>query len=384
MAEYDGNNALVRSYTWGLDLSGSMQGAGGVGGLLSLTVHSGSSAGTYFYCYDGNGNVAGLISAADGTLAACYEYGPFHELIRATGPLAKENPFLAATKFYDWESDLYYYGYRYYNPSTGRWLSRDPIGEAGGFHLYAFCDNNAIRYIDAYGRDITDWTWVEPAANLAAGAGDSLTMGITSWLRGRMEIDAVDYSSGLYYAGETTEFIVETTITLGGAALRKRAIQYSGQAGRYLLEGNARQGFRKAIGRANGAVTGGIVHHWNPIRQGRFPLPYRWAARGHQNMTWLQEGRFLTAGQKHRFLHWHNKILDASDIARAWSSPIRSAGNAIIQHVNELGVQQNAKGNCPLGPDLTIEIAFSATLDAYNEAYTDIPDPVEFPPLNLR
>ena len=41
--------------------------------------------------------------------------------------MAKVNPFMFSTKFYDWETGLYYYGYRYYNPSTGRWLSRDPL-----------------------------------------------------------------------------------------------------------------------------------------------------------------------------------------------------------------------------------------------------------------
>ena len=41
--------------------------------------------------------------------------------------MAKVNPFMFSTKSYDWETGLYYYGHRYYNPSTGRWLSRDPL-----------------------------------------------------------------------------------------------------------------------------------------------------------------------------------------------------------------------------------------------------------------
>jgi RHS repeat-associated protein len=131
IAVLDENNAPVLSFAWGTDLSGAMQGAGGVGGLLSVTVHSGANAGTYFYCYDGNGNVVALVSAADGTIAARYEYGPFGELLRATGPMAKANPFLFSTKYYDWETGLYYYGYRYYDPSTGRWLSRDTLTELG-------------------------------------------------------------------------------------------------------------------------------------------------------------------------------------------------------------------------------------------------------------
>jgi len=77
VAELKGtNNALVRSYAWGLDLSGTMQGAGGVGGLLWMTIPSGSNPGTYFYAYDGNGNVMALVNAAYGIRSAVYEYGP--------------------------------------------------------------------------------------------------------------------------------------------------------------------------------------------------------------------------------------------------------------------------------------------------------------------
>lgn len=197
-----------------------------------------------------------------------------------------------------------------------------------------------------------------------------------------MRIDAVDYSSGLFYTGEATELFVETTVTFGGGALRRKAAQYAGEVGRYLLEGNARRGFRKAIGNAVGVARGGIIHHWNPIRQGRFPLPFKWASQGYWNMTWLQNGRFLTAGQQHRFHHWYLKMLDIADVIRAWSSPIRSAGNAIIQHVNDLGVEQNKLGRCPKGPDLSIEVGLSTSLDAYNEAFTDIPEAPDFTPQN--
>jgi len=96
-----------------------------------MTVYTGTNSGTYFYCYDGNGNVMTLLNASNQTVAAKYEYGPFGEVIRATGPMAKLNPFRFATEYYDDESDMVYYAHRYYNPSTGRWLSRDPMGEPG-------------------------------------------------------------------------------------------------------------------------------------------------------------------------------------------------------------------------------------------------------------
>jgi RHS repeat-associated protein len=80
----------------------------------------------------------------------CFE-GPFGEVIRATGPMAKANPFRFSTKYQDDETDLLYYGYRYYNVATGRWNSRDPIAETGGANLYQFVHNNALDSVDARG-----------------------------------------------------------------------------------------------------------------------------------------------------------------------------------------------------------------------------------------
>ena len=128
-------SSILASFTWGNDLSGSLQGAGGVGGLLLVTCHS-SPVTNCFATYDGNGNVAALVNAADGTTLANYEYGPFGEVIRASGPMAKVNPFRFSTKYCDDETDLVYYGYRYYNPSTGRWLSKDPLSEQAFLRAY--------------------------------------------------------------------------------------------------------------------------------------------------------------------------------------------------------------------------------------------------------
>jgi len=142
--------ALVRSYVWGSDLSGRLQGAGGVGGLLEMTYH-GAQTTNCFATFDGNGNLAALLNAADSSLVAQYEYGPFGEVIRATGVMAKASPFRFSTKYQDDETDLLYYGYRYYNPSTGRWNNRDTIEEVGGLNLYGFVLNGTQCYIDILG-----------------------------------------------------------------------------------------------------------------------------------------------------------------------------------------------------------------------------------------
>jgi len=121
--------------------------------LLWMTVPAGANAGTYFSAYDGNGNVMALVNAADGSVAARYEYGPFGELIRATGPMAKVNPFRFSTKYQDEETGLVYYGYRYYDPSTGRWVNSDPMEEKGGLNLFGFVENDPSNRVDPLGKD---------------------------------------------------------------------------------------------------------------------------------------------------------------------------------------------------------------------------------------
>jgi len=156
LTEVSGQMSVVRSHVWGLDLSQSLQGAGGVGGLLFTTSHL-SLASSHFACFDGNGNVNALVDTATGTRAAAYEYDPFGNTISATGTAVEANVFRFSTKYCDTESALYYYGYRYYQPITGWWLNRDPINEYGGHNLYSFGINNSISVIDVLGMISRMW-----------------------------------------------------------------------------------------------------------------------------------------------------------------------------------------------------------------------------------
>jgi RHS repeat-associated protein len=105
-----------------------------VGGLLAENL---AGNGVQFAAYDANGNVAALVNAATGAVSAQYEYGPFGEVIRETGSLAKLNPLRFSTKYQDDETGFLYYGYRYYNPSTGRWPNRDPLGDVVFFQEHS-------------------------------------------------------------------------------------------------------------------------------------------------------------------------------------------------------------------------------------------------------
>jgi RHS repeat-associated protein len=155
IAELNGaNNSLIRSYTWGSDLSGSIQGAGGVGGLLTVKPASGDSL---FAAYDGNGNVSALVDATTGTNAAQCVYGPFGELLQISPTGTNNpNPIRFTTKYCDDEIDILYFGYRYYIPNVGRWGNRDPIAEAGGLNVLEAAGNNTINRYDAVGLAVVE------------------------------------------------------------------------------------------------------------------------------------------------------------------------------------------------------------------------------------
>jgi len=140
----DSGLSLDRRYIWGTDLSGTAQGAGGVGGLLSA--HDGSTVRRP--AYDGNGNITGWLNAS-GALVGSREYDPFGNTILREGDL--DIPFGFSTKYEDAKTELYYYGYRDYDPVTGRWPSRDPIGEQGGVNLYGFVGNDGVNRWDFLG-----------------------------------------------------------------------------------------------------------------------------------------------------------------------------------------------------------------------------------------
>ena len=139
-------NITEVQYFWGVDLSDSLQGAGGVGGLLAVS-HNGQF---YFPAYDNNGNVTKYIDEF-GNVVAAYEYDDFGRTISQVGSLADFFRHRFSTKYYDAEIGLYYYGYRFYHPSLMRWLNRDPIEEDGGVNLYVICENNPVDAYDELG-----------------------------------------------------------------------------------------------------------------------------------------------------------------------------------------------------------------------------------------
>ena len=155
---WDGNNivlekiacadgtAHVCEYFWGMDKSGTEQCAGGVEGLLAISM----DGVFYIPCYDHNGNIVRYVSDTS-AIAAQYTYDPYGNVVESCGSLADAFSFGFSTEYHDREIGLVHYLMRYYQPPDGRWLNRDPIGEGGGVNLYCICDNNLVMYFDGLG-----------------------------------------------------------------------------------------------------------------------------------------------------------------------------------------------------------------------------------------
>ena len=118
------------------------------GGLLSLVDAGGSTR--HYPTFDGNGNMSEYVNQA-GTKVAHFEFDPFGNPTVDSESNAADFPYRFSTKPQDPVTGLYYYGYRYYDPLTGRWPSRDPIDEGGGPNLYNFVVNDGIDWADDLG-----------------------------------------------------------------------------------------------------------------------------------------------------------------------------------------------------------------------------------------
>ncbi len=124
LAVADGDNDILEVYSHGPDMAGTLGGAGGIGGILSVIYPDSSDR--HAFHYDANGNVVQLTDTNE-IVVSHYEYSPFGEVLISRGTAAQRYQF--STKEHDSAAGLNYYGYRFYNPVLGRWPNRDPIAD---------------------------------------------------------------------------------------------------------------------------------------------------------------------------------------------------------------------------------------------------------------
>lgn len=132
IAEIDALGALKKYYSWSP-----------TGHLLSLTVDGVA----YYTVHNGYGDIIQLTDE-NGTVVASYNYDAWGNIISETGSAAALNPYRYAGYRFDDVTGLYYLSARYYAPSLGRFLSRDPLFSN---NLYLYSNNNPLMYVDPTG-----------------------------------------------------------------------------------------------------------------------------------------------------------------------------------------------------------------------------------------
>ncbi|WP_153099846.1 RHS repeat-associated core domain-containing protein [Paraburkholderia hayleyella] len=94
------------------------------------------------------------LSDANGTIAWSAYYRAWGEAQEVIGDAARKagisNPLRFAGQYFDHETGLHYNRHRYYDPHTGQFISRDPIGLVGGVNVYQYAPN-PIGWIDPLG-----------------------------------------------------------------------------------------------------------------------------------------------------------------------------------------------------------------------------------------
>jgi RHS repeat-associated protein len=116
-----------------------------------MTLETGPLTGAFFYTRDHLGSIRELTDAS-GNLRERYAYDPFGRRTSLAGDLPTDFGF--AGMFWSAEANLSLTRFRAYDPELGRWLSRDPLGNAEvqeGPNLYEYVGNEPINQIDPKG-----------------------------------------------------------------------------------------------------------------------------------------------------------------------------------------------------------------------------------------
>ncbi len=186
LAETDANGNITAYYVYG-------------NGLISKITPANES---YFYHFDGLGSTI-AITDSSGNVVNRYAYDEHGKVLNQEEAIS--NPFKYVGRFgvMDEGNGLLYMRARFYDPEVGRFISKDPIGFAGGdLNLYAYVFNNPVNEIDPLGLYSFD-DFINGAGNASSGFANTITFGGVGRIQGWLGIDSVvDRCSGWYKGGE--------------------------------------------------------------------------------------------------------------------------------------------------------------------------------------
>ncbi len=202
---YDGVNAIVE-----LDPAGNVIATNTYGARRLNSRRTGSTS--VFYIFDSGGNVSERSDASSTILS--------DHLLAAHGVVLSgllPDPFGFKSQFgsyTDNETGLQLLTHRYYDPSSGRFLTRDPISYSGGINLYAYVQNNPTNFIDPIGFELYSSTQFERVPF----SGKDLVDGIPEVVVRCYENNKFSsLFAGIPYVHGTAEFLeIGPPISLGG------------------------------------------------------------------------------------------------------------------------------------------------------------------------
>ena len=212
LAVYDGSDNLVMRFEY-------------ADGRVPNVMTKGGQ--TYYLTYDQVGSLRAVANST-GSVVKRIDYDSFGNIIADSAPTFVV-PFGFAGGLHDRDVDLVHFGFRDYDPATGRWTAKDPIGFAGGdVDLYGYVESDPINFVDPYGL-----YWLKDLSDFSSGFGDYITFGGTGWLREQWGYNnVVDPCSGWYAGGGYTAIGAE--LALGGAsiaqAMSKKALKEAARA----------------------------------------------------------------------------------------------------------------------------------------------------------
>ncbi len=202
LAEASGDGTLNRRYLYGVALQAAMEPDGE----------------TYTYHFDATGNTIALTDS-DQQLTHAYEYTPYGVVAAEFESFAQPFKFGGQVGVRQSLAGLYHMEARYYDPSTGRFLSEDPEGfESKGINLYVYAGNNPIMHLDPLGDD-----WISATLGVLGVGAAVVALAATSpaWIGAAVVVGTYTTGFSMIYAGvqydrgEISRGSFYTTLALG-------------------------------------------------------------------------------------------------------------------------------------------------------------------------
>ena len=299
VAELDGSGNVVSRFVYG--------------SRANVPDYMTKNGNTYRLISDHLGSVRLVVDTGSGTVIQRIDYDEWGKVIQNTNPGFQ--PFGFVGGLYDPATELTRMGARDYDPTVGRWISRDPALFGGAStNLYAYVFGDPVNWVDPAGLwgSLADW------ANFVAGFGDALTFGLTDLIRDWIDANGVIDKCGAWYkGGEWTEIGAELALT-GGSALLKG-----------LAKGASRSAVRAEARRLTAEIArdGNKLHHVNPLfghpggAPTLFPLGGLPAEihSGGWNLDLLSDAEHLAA---------HDRLRMLEDAMKAGFNPLATGGRA--------------------------------------------------------